>query len=218
MKIEALKNKTESLTKILLTVAVVLGVLTFLRIGSFVSSSEAMTMTQEADPAETAASEVKKVLAQTRARADEIKKNNLFAPPPVRQHPVSAINGILGREVLIGEKWYKVGDSVGEAKIVAIEPTKVRIAWNGQEKEFSPIGVPGASSGSPSGPAAPSAKPGPGTSASTVITGSRRGPGQLAGLPAQEKDRRRQQWMNTSPEQQQRLRDEFRQKSGRKAG
>ncbi len=30
---------------------------------------------------------------------------------------------------------------LGDAKIVAIEPTKVRVAWDGQEKEFSPIGA-----------------------------------------------------------------------------
>ena len=70
--------------------------------------------------------------------------------------------GILGREALIGDKWYKVGDSVGDAKIVAIEPTKVKVVWDGQEKEFSPIGSSGGGDrrGGPGGPSG--ALPGPG--------------------------------------------------------
>jgi len=41
--------------------------------------------------------------------------------------------------VLINGKWYKVGDKIGDAKIVAIEPTQVKIEWEGKEKVFAPI-------------------------------------------------------------------------------
>ena len=67
MKIESLKDKTDSLTRILLAVAVLLGALVFLKIGFFVSSSNAMMMAAQADPNQAGADDVKKVLAQTKA-------------------------------------------------------------------------------------------------------------------------------------------------------
>jgi hypothetical protein len=63
----------------------------------------------------------------------------LFAPPLPKKHPVSQVSGILGNEVLINSKWYKVGDKIGDAKIVAIESTLVKIEWEGKEKVFAPI-------------------------------------------------------------------------------
>jgi hypothetical protein len=83
--------------------------------------------------------DMKKYFSKSRAIADELKKNNLFAPPLPKQHPVKQVSGILGNEVLIKDKWYKAGDNVGDAKIVAIEPTQVRIEWEGSEKAFAPI-------------------------------------------------------------------------------
>jgi len=83
--------------------------------------------------------EVEKHLAKSKAIADELKKKNLFAPPPPKQHPVKQVSGILGDEVLINGKWYKAGDKVEDAIIVAVEPTLVRIEWQGSEKVFAPI-------------------------------------------------------------------------------
>ncbi len=212
MRIEALKHKTESLTKILLAVAVLLGALTFLRIGSFLSSSQAMAMAGQVDRDSTGASELKMVLDQTKASANQIKKNNLFVPGASRQYPVHEVIGILRHEALIGDKWYRAGDNVGEAKIVAIEPTKVKIVWNGQEKEFSPIGATGSPAGKPERGAFPNRKPGAGTPGQIMVTGSRRGPGsQGSGLSAQEKEQKRQRWMNMSPEERQRLREQTQQ-------
>jgi uncharacterized membrane protein YgcG len=205
MKIEFHRDKAKPLTKILFAVAVLLGALVFLKIGFFVSSSNAMMVADQADPGKAGASDLKKVLAQTKASADAIKKNNLFVPVPAKQYPVSEVIGILGREVLIGDKWYKVGDSVGDAKIIAIEPTKVKVVWNGQEKEFSPIGSGGSGGrGDGSGPSGRMSGP-----------GSRRGPGQAAaGGSSADKDKMRERYMNASPEEKQRLRDEMRQKGG----
>jgi len=161
MKMESLRNKTEPLTKILFAVAVLLGALVFLKVGFFVSASNAMMMAAQADPNEVGATDLTKVLAATKASADQIKKNNLFVPVSAKQYPVNEVIGILGREALIGDKWYNVGDSVGEAKILAIEPTKVKVVWNGQEKEFSPIGSSGAGGpGERSGPSGRASGPG----------------------------------------------------------
>lgn len=96
--------------------------------------------------------EVKKHLDASKAIADELKKKNLFAPPPPKKHPVNQVLGILGDEVLINGKWYKAGDNVGDAKIVAIEPTLVRIEWDGNEKTFLPIDT---KTSAPSGPRRP---------------------------------------------------------------
>jgi hypothetical protein len=85
------------------------------------------------------AQEMREYVAKSGAIADELKKRNLFAPPPPKQHPVSSVLGILGNEALIGDRWYKVGDRVKDARIVAIEPTQVRIEWEGRQKVFAPI-------------------------------------------------------------------------------
>ena len=213
MRIESLKDKTESLTKILFAVAVLLGALTFLKIGFFVSSSTARMMAAQGDPNHAGADDLKKLLAETKASAEEIKKKNLFVPVPPKQHPVNEVIGILGHEALIGDKWYKVGDKVGEAKIVAIEPTKVKIVWDGQEKEFSPIVTGGG--GRPDRPGPPGQRSGPGAGGKPVVTGSRQGPGQpMAGPSSIEMEQMRGRMQNASPEERQRIRDEMRQKFG----
>jgi hypothetical protein len=207
MKMESVKNKTESLTKILCAVAVLLGALVFLKIGFFVNSSNAM-MAAQGDPDQAGTVDLKKVLAATKASADQIKKNNLFMPGFAKPYPVNEVLGILGREALIGEKWYKVGDNVGEAKIVAIEPTKVKVVWNGQEKEFSPIGSSGgaaAGRGDRSGP--PGRASGPGA-------GARSGSGMAAAVSSADRDKQREQFMNASPEEKQRLREQMRANRG----
>jgi len=42
-----------------------------------------------------------KYFTKYKVLADALKKNNLFAPPPPKQHPVKEVSGILGDEVLI---------------------------------------------------------------------------------------------------------------------
>ena len=81
--------------------------------------------------------------AKSKALADELKRNNLFAPAPPKQHPVKGVSGILGNEVLINGRWYKVGDKIGNAKVACIEPTRVKIEWEGTQKIFTPMGESG---------------------------------------------------------------------------
>ncbi|MHC4168677.1 MAG: hypothetical protein ACYSWQ_17130 [Planctomycetota bacterium] len=85
--------------------------------------------------------QIEGAIARSCAVADALKKANLFSPPEPRRHPVTAVTGILGDEVLIGSKWYKAGDRVADARIVAVEATQVRIEWDGREKIFSPLGT-----------------------------------------------------------------------------
>jgi hypothetical protein len=214
------RDKAKPLTKILCAVAVLLGALIFLKIaGFFVSTSQARVLGAQADAASAGSDDVKKLLAETKAAAEELKKKNLFVLATPKQFPVSDVLGIMGHEALINGKWYKVGDSVAEAKIAAIEPTKVKIVWNGQEKEFSPI-TSGGGGGRPDQPGSAGGRSGPGGPPKMVVTGGRRGPGQMqgSGPSSEEMDRMREQWKNAStPEEKQRLREAARQRAGRRS-
>ncbi len=83
--------------------------------------------------------QVKTAVDRDRRIAETLKKQNLFAPQPPKSHPVGQVSGILGQEVLIQGKWYKVGDKIQDAEITAVEPTLVRIVWDGNETRFKPI-------------------------------------------------------------------------------
>ena len=138
---DLLKNKKELVPTVLLGVSVLCGILILVKVTSFfVASAKAESVVKRAikqngaDP-----NNIEKQLASSAAITDELKKNNLFAPPPAKQHPVKEVWGIFGDQVLIKDKWYNVGDTVGDAKIVAIGPTSVTIMWDGKEKSFLPI-------------------------------------------------------------------------------
>jgi len=215
MNLEFVKHKTESITRILLAVAVLLGALTFLKIGSFVSSSKATMLAPQPEAGTMGANDLKKLLAETRASAEEIKKKNLFVPLRAKQFPVSEVKGILGHEVLIGERWYRVGEQVGEARVVAVEPTKVRLVWEGQEREFSPIVASAETVARPGRPGMPAAKPGPGTGVKPVVIGAPPGPAGKK-FAANVSEKPRHQMRDLSPDERQRLRDQARQRSGGK--
>ncbi len=221
IKLEFYRDKAKPLTKILFAVAVLLGALILLKIaGFFASTSQARVLEGQADAANAGVNDLKKLLAETKTTAEELKKKNLFVQATPKQFPVTDVLGIMGQEALINGKWYRVGDSVADARITAIEPTKVKIAWNGQEKEFSPIGSGGGAGGRPDQPGAAGGRPGPGGPPKMVAAGGRREPGNApgAGLSAEDAARMREQWKNaTTPEEKQRLREALRQRAGRRS-
>lgn len=141
MNPDYLKSKKELISVLLLCVSAVMGVLILIKTTSFFeASAKAEELVKRAvvqDNRNT--QDMDRYFAGFRALADELKKNNLFAPPPPKHHPVKEVQGIFGEEVLIEDKWYKVGDRVAEAKIVSIGPTEVKIEWDGREQVFSPI-------------------------------------------------------------------------------
>jgi hypothetical protein len=141
MEPDRIEKRKELLSVVLLVVSAFLGLLVVAKVaGFFAASAKAEDLVQTAltqskpDP-----NEMEQHLAGSKAIADELKKKNLFAPPPPPQHPVKAVQGILGDEVIIGDKLYGIGGKIGDAKIVAIEPTRVKIEWDGKEKWFAPI-------------------------------------------------------------------------------
>ena len=141
MKLDYLKEKKELVSVVLLGLSALMAVLVLIKVaGFFVVSARAGNLVEKAiAQSDTDAKDTEKYFAASRALADGLKKNNLWVPPPPKQHPVKEVPAIFGDEVLINNKWYKVGDTVGDAKIVAIEPTKVEIEWDGSVKAFLPI-------------------------------------------------------------------------------
>jgi hypothetical protein len=107
------------------------------------------------------ANESKPALDAAQNTANALKKKNLFVKEAPKEHPIKQVDGILGNEAFIQNKWYKVGDKVGQAKIVSITATAVVAEWEGKKTTFSPLmaGAP-----APSGPPKPpeSAKAGEG--------------------------------------------------------
>ena len=143
MKLDYLKEKKELVSVVLLGASAFFAVLILVKVtGFFAASAKAESLVKKAIAQnETDANDMDKYFAKYKILADALKKNNLFVPSAQKQHPIKEVWGIFGNEVLIKDKWYKVGDTVGEAKIVAIGPTQATIEWDGAEKAFLPFDV-----------------------------------------------------------------------------
>ena len=135
------KNRKELIPTVLLGFSVLCGILILWKVtGFFMDSARAKSVVKRAtEQSRTDPNNVEKQLADSTAIINELKMHNLFASPPPKQHPVKEVSGIFGDQVLIQNKWYSVGESVKDAKIVAIGATSVTIMWDGKEKSFLPI-------------------------------------------------------------------------------
>lgn len=214
-------EKTELYGNVLTAVTLLLGALCFLRVAGFLTATaEVRTAAarvgsgaQQAGGSE----DLDELLASSKSCAEELKKKNLFVITPPRQHPIGEVLGILGDEALINGKWCKVGESVGDAKILAIGPTKVKVAWDGKEKEFSPIAASGGG-GVPGRPSRPGDRPRPTGRAEAAASNARGGPtppGQPGPrLSDEERIARSRQFQNMTPEERQQAREQMRQRLG----
>ena len=215
MKTAVHKMKGTPWATVLLAIAALLGALTLYQVGEsrMATAQAAIAVAQATAKTTSEPNTIDARLEEAKSVAEALKKNNLFVPPPPKTNPVAEVLGILGDEVLINGKWYKAGDSIGDAKILAVEPTKIRVSWNGQEQDFAPLGsgqavAPGG--GPPSGPPSPDRGRTAGTARERPNGAVRRGgPGrvrpsreEMAGL--------RERFRNASPEEQQKLREEMR--------
>ena len=204
----------EPVARVLLASAALLGALAFVQVATYlVATSDADSLVAIATRS-TPDNASEALSSQSKALVDGLKKNNLFAPPSPKQHPINEVIGILGDQALINGQWYKTGDMVAEARILAIEPTKVRVTWNGQEKEFMPIGSTG--QGGPEGPGRKGRPPTP-RGAPMVVTGAAPAPaGPMAGPSPEERDQMRERWTNMTPEERQKYREEMRARFSRR--
>ena len=175
--------------------------------------------------------DTEKVFAKSRAIANQLKKNNLFAPPIPKRHPVNKdqVLGILGDEVFINNKWYKAGDNVGDAKIVAITPIDVTIEWDGSEQVFVPMDAKVAAASGPRrpggpGPGGPQAakegqQGGPETVQVQLEVRGGEGMGRFGGGDMMARMREmRERWESMSPEEREQARAEMRDRFGGRGG
>jgi hypothetical protein len=188
MKLDFIKEKKEFASVALCGISVVLTVLIFVKIASYfrlsasaqdiVQTIKARDNTKRGDP--------NKYLTPIKEMADNLKKSNLFAPPPEKRNPITEVRSILGNEAFINGSWYKQGAVVQDAKIVSIEPAQVTIEWNGQTTVYKPMDAAMASAGPgerpPSGPSSGSPSRA-GISSTAGPSGSSRG---MAAPPPQE--------------------------------
>jgi hypothetical protein len=188
MTLDYLKEKKELVSTVLLVVSVLSAVLILVKVtGFFAASAKAEDAVKNAiahsepDPKNVTAQ-----LATFKKVADALKKSNLFSPPATKQNPIKMVMGIFGDEALINGKWYKAGAKVGDAKILAVNPTSVETEWDGKKKTFNPIdgGASGPSGSSRSGrPTASSrgSKSSGGSPRMVITQGSRPGGGSMRG-------------------------------------
>jgi len=213
-----LKEKKESVSVVLLGVSVLFGIMILVKVrGFFVTSAWAEEVVKRAvAQSKPDANDAKEHLAESKAIADELKKKNLFAPPTPKKHPVNQVLGIMGSEALINGKWYKAGDNVGDAKIVAIEPALVRIEWDGREKTFAPMQAAGPGGPRRGGPEMASrTEGGPRAGAAMVVVGpgGRQGPGGEEGFRGM-----RERFQNMSEEERNAFRERMRERFGGRRG
>jgi hypothetical protein len=176
---DLMHNKQKMIPIALIGIAVFSGVAALAKTtGYFLASSRAVNIVTDAIArSESDPNVVEAQFAKAKPLVDDLKKNNLFAPAPKKEHPIKSVMGIFGDEAFINNKWYKVGAKVGDAEIVAIGPDSVTAKWEGKEKVFRPIDASGEPTpGGPGGrprPSRPGSKPsGPGGGADMVVVRS----------------------------------------------
>jgi len=217
MKTEPLRHNRSPLAMVLLAMAALLGA------AALYAVAECLMATAQAElavarAAGASASDPNALNAQTtraQSAADALKKKNLFTPKPPKQNPIKEVMGILGSEALINGQWHKAGDSVGDAKILAVEPTKVRVSWNGQEKEFTPMASEGLGGGNgpgrPSSGRPPSARPN-GPPQRPPDGAMRRGPGRPPSLSPGPRGGQKEPSRSMSPEERRKLSEQMRER------
>jgi hypothetical protein len=141
MKAEHPETNTKLIPLLLLGASMVFGTLIYAKTTRFLAEpawAEGLVrrMGEQDRPNDDQANEA---MEKSRETAAALKKENFFSPLGPKQHPVTSVLGILGNEALIGNKWYKAGSRVQDARIVAVEATQVRIEWDGKEKTFAPL-------------------------------------------------------------------------------
>lgn len=164
MQIRAIHRNRDRISRGLLAAAVLLGVFTVAKVAGFCVQCGRMQALGALAQGERDPNCLKQSLGAAKKRVDSLKQNNLFIKAPPKQNPIKQVEGILGGEALIGGKWYKVGDKVADAKIIAIAATQVEVEWDGKKTSFSPmasVSAGGAAppTGPPGGP--PRKEPGP---------------------------------------------------------
>lgn len=146
------KGKSGSVASVLFAVALLLASLTFAKVAGYLTDparagNVAASLAAAAEPN---GAVVQTHVEKNKETVETLKTTNLFAKPAPKEHPVKQVDGIFGNEILVGNKWYKVGDTIGDAKIIEIKATEAMIEWDGKTKSFAPMVAAGNGSSQPS--------------------------------------------------------------------
>ncbi|NLH15605.1 MAG: hypothetical protein GX455_03395 [Phycisphaerae bacterium] len=169
----------------------------------------------------------KKLLSAGQERIAGLQKKSPFAPPAAKPNPPVCV-GIFGPMAIIGDKGYLVGESVNGAKILRINPSDVVIEWEGKEMTLVPFSIENGPQGGGRGEGGPRGdqpqqanQPQPGQAPTVRVEGGENrvmgGPpeGRFQFQPSAEMRQRmeqmRERFENASPEERERMRQEFRQ-------
>ncbi len=220
-------------SRALLVASVVLVVLTATKVSGFMTSSGRITKTVKTAKAQNGHDEetVKNLLAKGREVADELKKKNMFVPPPPKPKPPVCL-GIIGSSAIINGKQYKAGDKVGGAEIISVGTKEVVIKWDDKEMKLIPFAVNNATPASkkPASSGKSEKKPGPGSKPTEVkveVTTSfgqgvrPGGPGGRRGfmrMSPEERQKMMERYNSMSPAEQERFREERRRQFGGERG
>jgi len=142
MKLEhILKEKKELLSIFLLALSALMAVFILLKITSFFTdSARAQNVVKTAlENISSEAKGVEQIFTKDRNLAASLTRNNIISPPASRENPVKEVRAIFGNQVLINDNWYNEGQTIADAKIVAIEADQVTIEWEGRPTTFRPI-------------------------------------------------------------------------------
>lgn len=222
MNIGHFKKNLAYVSKALVVISILCVVLTAARVsGYMISAGRTASDLETAKAGNTNDPEaVKKLLATHREVADALKKKNMFVPPPPKPNPPQCY-GIIGSSAIIDGRYYKAGDKVGAAEIVAVGPRDVTILWDGKEMKLVPFSYESqyASANRPKPTSSENAdkKESSETSVTVVVQApTPMGPGGPGGgfFGMSSDDRRAmiEKYRNMSPAEQERFREEQRQR------
>jgi hypothetical protein len=213
---------------VLLAGTVVNGARYAIRYGSVPTITETTVEKSKLDDAAT-----KKLLSAGKERIGGLQKKHPFAPPANKPNPPVCV-GIFGPMAIIGDRGYLVNESVNGAKILRINPSDVVIDWDGKEMTLVPFAMENAGQGG--GPRGdqpqPSGQPQPGQAPTVRVDGGGDRPmgGPMGGPPEgrfqfqptpemrKRMEEMRDRFENASPEERDRMRQEFRQNRGDMGG
>ena len=102
-------------------------------------TSQGPLLTRETLNQITNGSNTRQYLEEYQAAARELTRKNMFVPPPEGPAEPGECTAIFGDEARIGDRWYKAGDRLGEAEVVAIGPTSVTLLWDGRRITRTPV-------------------------------------------------------------------------------
>jgi hypothetical protein len=221
LKLDSIKDKKKAFSVALLAVSLILILLMAVKLHGFVVvSARAGSLVKKAKSRSGADSnDVSKRLAEGKAIASELKRRNLFAPASPKENPVKQVTGIFGELAFINSRWYGENQNIGDAKVVDIEPTRVKVEWDGRESFFQPI-MSADAGGGPERGGRPEGPPRPGGGPDVVAVGPQpQMQGQFGGPGGFDEMRQRfggmrDRFMNMSPEERERFRMEMRERFG----